>query len=149
MRIDGEWLCCEDGMVRPVIRGDILAADGDWKAAEFLVDTGADRTVLSAPLLAKLNLAAIDTREDISGLGGAADSVIVETQIQFEREGGRQVIFRGHYAAVTEVTALDISVLGRDVMDLFCNHRRQAERCRLYDRTATSLHHRSDLKTLS
>ena len=119
MRIDGEWLCCEDGIVRPVIRGDILAADGDWKAAEFLVDTGADRTVLSAPLLAKLNLAAIDTREDISGLGGAADSVIVETQIQFEREGGRQAIFRGHYAAVTEVTALDISVLGRDVMDLF------------------------------
>ena len=104
----------------PVIRGDILAADGDWKAAEFLLDTGADRTVLSALLLAKLDLTPIETQQEyISGLGGAADSVIVETQIQSIREGGDPVIFRGHYAAATEVDALDISVLGRDVTDLF------------------------------
>jgi hypothetical protein len=28
MRIDGFWLLCEDGVVRPVIRGEVQAADG-------------------------------------------------------------------------------------------------------------------------
>ena len=27
LRIDGEWLLCDDGILRPVIRGEILASD--------------------------------------------------------------------------------------------------------------------------
>lgn len=49
MRINGEWLLFDDGVRRPVIRGEILTGAGSWEAAEFLVDTGADRTVFSAP----------------------------------------------------------------------------------------------------
>jgi hypothetical protein len=56
MRIDGEWLLCDHGTPRPVIRGEILASDGTWQRAEFLLDTGADRTVISAPVLASLRL---------------------------------------------------------------------------------------------
>ena len=52
-------------------------------------------------------------------MGGIADSVAVETRIRFSRETGSKVTFRGQYAAVTEVEALDISVLGRDIMGLF------------------------------
>jgi hypothetical protein len=33
--------------------GEILAGNGSWEKSEFLVDTGADRTVLSAATLAK------------------------------------------------------------------------------------------------
>src|SRR5688572_15020180 len=47
MRIDGVWHLCDDGIVRPVIRGEILACDGSWVKAPFLVDSGADRTVFS------------------------------------------------------------------------------------------------------
>jgi adenylate cyclase len=47
MRIDGEWLLCDDAIVRPMMRGEILAHDGSWQAIEFLVDTGADRTPAS------------------------------------------------------------------------------------------------------
>lgn len=54
MRIDGEWLLFDDGVTRPVIRGLVLTGDGSWLAAEFLVDTGADRTVFSAATLSKL-----------------------------------------------------------------------------------------------
>ena len=43
MRIDGQWLVCDDGVRRPVIIGDIRTADGSWEQCEFLVDTGADR----------------------------------------------------------------------------------------------------------
>ena len=44
MRLDGQWLVCDDGVVRPVISGEIRAADGSWEKSEFLVDTGADRS---------------------------------------------------------------------------------------------------------
>jgi Aspartyl protease len=59
MRIDGQWLLCDDGVMRPVISGEILAGNGSWERSEFLVDTGADRTVLSAATLAKLGLQAV------------------------------------------------------------------------------------------
>ena len=51
MRINGEWLLFDDGVMRPVIRGEILTGGGSWQPAEFLVDTGADRTVFSAATL--------------------------------------------------------------------------------------------------
>src|SRR5262249_24961097 len=44
MRINGEWLLFDDDILRPVIRGEILTEAGAWQHAEFLVDTGADRT---------------------------------------------------------------------------------------------------------
>lgn len=69
MRIDGKWLWCDYDVRRPVIRGEILAASGSWEEVEFLVDTGADRTVLSSTALAKTGLQPLATRSLISGLG--------------------------------------------------------------------------------
>lgn len=119
MRIDGEWLLCDDGVVRPVIRGEILAGDGTWKPAEFLVDTGADRTVFSAPVMASLGFPSVMTRGRLGGVGDVVDSIIVETQVRLTRELAGKVVLRGQYAAVTAVEALDISVLGRDIAGLF------------------------------
>jgi predicted aspartyl protease len=119
MRIDGEWLLCEDDILRPVIRGEILASDGTWQPAEFLVDTGADRTVLSAPVLASLGLQPLSTHARLGGIGGVVNSVVVETQVRLTREESGKVVLRGLYAAVTELQALDMSVLGRDVTGLF------------------------------
>ncbi len=119
MRVDGEWLLCDDGILRPVIRAEILASDGSWQSAEFLVDTGADRTVFSAPVLASLGFQPIVTQARLGGLGGEVNSVLIETQLRFTREESGKVIFRGQYAAVTELQALDMSVLGRDIAGLF------------------------------
>ena len=77
MQISGEWLLCDDDVRRPVIRGEVLAGDGTWVPAEFLVDTGADRTVFSAGLLALLGLPPVATGVRLSGLGGVADFVTV------------------------------------------------------------------------
>lgn len=52
-------------------------------------------------------------------MGGLVDSVVVETEIQFTYETNGKVTFRGQFAAVTELEALDISVLGRDITGLF------------------------------
>ena len=32
MRFNGEWLQCDDGIIRPVIRAEILTSDGAWCA---------------------------------------------------------------------------------------------------------------------
>lgn len=119
MRVNGEWLLCDDGILRPVIRCEILASDGSWQSAEFLVDTGADRTVFSAPVLASLRLQLIATQTRLGGVGGEVNSVVVETQVRLTREESGKVVLRGQYAAVTELQALDMSVLGRDIAGLF------------------------------
>ncbi len=119
MRIDGEWLECDDGFVRPVIRGQVLNAHGNWEPVLLLVDTGADCTVLSAAILDVLGFEAGTTRERIGGIGGVTQSVEVATKIRLPRENGGVVVFRGRFAAFTQVEALEISVLGRDIMQMF------------------------------
>ncbi|ETX05002.1 MAG: hypothetical protein ETSY2_25535 [Candidatus Entotheonella gemina] len=119
MQINGEWLLCDDGIVRPIIRGEILSGDGSWVPAEFLVDTGADRTVFSALIFRALHPQSIYRQEHLGGLGGTTEAVVVETQLRFGDKGGNQVVFRGQYAAVTELETLDICVLGRDIIGLF------------------------------
>jgi hypothetical protein len=44
---------------------------------------------------------------------------VIETRIRLTRENSGKVMFRGQYAAITTVEALDMSVLGRDVTNLF------------------------------
>ena len=95
MRINGGWSLCDDGIVRPLIAGEIMTSDGSWEPAEFLVDTGADRTVFNAATFAKLGSFPFITHESIGGLGGLVKSVIVETRIRLTREDSGRVIFRG------------------------------------------------------
>lgn len=119
MRFNGEWLQCDDGVSRPVIRGKIWTGDSFWRPVEFLVDTGADRTVISANVLRLLHLPWASSSERIGGLGGVAESVLVTTQIQMNRDDGQVVEFRGVYAACRDHVALDMSILGRDILDMF------------------------------
>lgn len=119
MRMDGSWRLCDDGMVRPIFRGTVRAADGRYVAASFLADTAADRTVLSAELLGELALPPVDQLSRLQGVGGSATSIIVNTEIRLLRETGQPVSVTGSYAAFTDLAALDMSVLGRDITNLF------------------------------
>ena len=103
----------------PVIRGAIRAADGSWVRAPFLADTAADRTVFSVDSLRALGLPPVQDTDHLEGLGGRADSIVLATQIQMTRETGEPVLFKGRFAAVTDPVALDMSVLGRDITNLF------------------------------
>jgi hypothetical protein len=119
MLISGRWHLCDDGAVRPVIEGAVESADGSWLQAPFLVDTGADCTVFSADVLGALHLPATPQGQALGGVGGPATTVTVQTHIRFRREDGSPVLFRGRYAAFTEAEAMDMSVLGRDIIGLF------------------------------
>jgi len=47
------------------------------------------------------------------------ESVEIATQIRLSRDDGGKAVFRGRYAAFTRLESLDISVLGRDIMQMF------------------------------
>ena len=118
MRLPGFWLLCDDGILRPVFRGEMATVNGNSVPAEFLVDTGADRTVLCASVLQRLGLPHVPANKQLVGAGGAVDTVIVDTAIHLQRDDGGAAIFRCQFAAFREPDALDTSVLGRDISNL-------------------------------
>ncbi len=121
MRIEGEWLRCDDGVVRPTVNVHVHGRDVGRESERFLVDSGADRTVLSADLLYRLNLPNESGTSDLGlfGIGGAAAFVIAHTVLELVRNDGRTVSIRGDFAAFTDSDSTDRSILGRDVLDNF------------------------------
>lgn len=120
MRIVGEWFTCTDGVSRPTLFGRVRAGAGPFFDERFLIDTGADRTVFSAELLSRLDASIPTSPIDgvLAGIGGIQSSVLLQAELQFDHDSGIAVI-RGEYAAFTDVAATDLSVLGRDVLNLF------------------------------
>jgi hypothetical protein len=121
MLITGKWLLCHDGVTRPVVRGNVEAADGSMVSETFLVDSGADRTVFSAGLVKQLALApaAPPPGFNLAGIGGSQGIVVIATVLEFTRSDGGTATVRGTFAAFTDPAAADMSILGREVLDNF------------------------------
>jgi hypothetical protein len=121
MNVNGEWLVCEDGVIRPIVLGLVKAASGQMIEVTFLLDAGADRTVFSRGFLRSLvPLQSSETGQiQLAGVGGRVDSITVDTVIGFTRDDGRTVTVRGSYAVFTEGESAELSVLGRDVTNNF------------------------------
>jgi hypothetical protein len=126
MLIRGLWTLCDDGIVRPVIEGEVLSADGSWLRVELLVDVGADRTVFSAAVLATLALPLLPAPNQLGGVGGVASTVAVATHIRLSLGGGSTIAFQSAFAGFTQADALDMCVLGRDVTSGRAGNRRRA-----------------------
>jgi len=121
MLIAGKWQVGDDGVLRPLVRAAVSGIDGRLVADDFLIDSGADRTVLSAALLARLSLPtrSAPSGSILSGIGGGCAFVLVTSAVEFIREDGGVVRVRGEFAGFTDPTATDLSILGRDVLDNF------------------------------
>jgi hypothetical protein len=119
MRVDGEWFTCLDCDTRPVVRAEILLDDGHWLEFVLLIDTGADRTVLSANVLNAFRRRPAPGVRPIDGIGGIVETVTVPSQIRLRRDDGAQLTFRGEFSALAAPDVLDMSVLGRDILDRF------------------------------
>ncbi len=121
MRIVGDWFQYEDGESRLILRAKVQTGSGTMIAEQFLVDTGADRTVVSAALLYQLALPveSAPPEERIVGIGGAAPYVIIEGLMELTRDDGGPAIVRGRFTAFTDPSASDVSVVGRDVLNNF------------------------------
>ena len=121
MLIRGAWWVCSDGTPRPTIPTDVMDSHGLALHRQFLVDTGADSTVFSAALLGDLGLPTSPSPTGVSfqGIGGATPVVVVNAVLEFARDDGGTARVRGQFAAFTDSRATDMSVLGRDVLELF------------------------------
>lgn len=119
MVIGGEWALFDDGVIRPVIHGDIFLGDDFWLSVPFLVDTGADKSVFSAAVLPKLNLPLLQPQTGVSGVGGKVNTIHVKTKIRLSQENNQEAVFNGTFDVLTELDALDFCVLGRDVLGHF------------------------------
>ncbi|MGP0063908.1 MAG: hypothetical protein ACLQGP_09970 [Isosphaeraceae bacterium] len=108
-------------MTRPVVRAKVQAVDGAFHEDEFLIDIGADRTVFSTFLLRKLGFPITPSPEGLvlEGVGGGCGFVAMKTVVELTHDSGGPARIRGEFAAFTNPTATDLSILGRDVLNCF------------------------------
>ena len=118
MRIPGEWHLAEDGVTRPTFYGEILGESGDWVKIQFLADCGADQTVLSKAVFDDLGFNGLVGSAGMVGIGGRAQSLEFNSVLRMRRSDGAAVHFRGPFRS-TDSPLLDISLLGRDITNLF------------------------------
>jgi hypothetical protein len=121
MVIVGKWLLCSDGVTRPTVPAAIQMSDGNLYSEDFLIDSGADRSVFSAAVLQNLNLPANPATPGVAlvGISGGTTFVLVTTMVEFTRDDGGPARVRGEFAAFVDPAATDFSILGRDVLDNF------------------------------
>ena len=121
MVITGEWIRRDDGITRPIVEAKVAGVNGTLLHEQFLVDTGADRTVLSARLLGRLQLVGMPAPpgSSLQGIGGSSPHVVVSAVLELTRDDGGTIRVRGELAAFTDPTTTDLSILGRDVLDNF------------------------------
>jgi hypothetical protein len=121
MRIDGNWTLFSDGVTRPLIDGQLIDQSGQLVDVRFLVDCGADRTVLTHGVLEQLRLPLKPPPTDtcIRGISGQTDYVSVESVLVLRRSEGGIAKVRGEFLGLTDPAASDLCVLGRDVTDNF------------------------------
>ncbi len=119
MRIMGKWRLFEDGATRPVVEAFALDGACAWTPVLMLVDIGADRTVFAASVADELRLPATRSSAGVIGLGGWAESNFVETTLKFICDEGKPATVRGEMVTLRDAEALDMSMLGRDVLNNF------------------------------
>ena len=121
MQIEGRWHPFWDTGIRPIVEAKIQVADGQWKSVMFLLDSGADRTVIDASLLHLLAPLSLPEEESLQlgGIGGNADCQFVQTVLAFDRNDGKQIKVNGTFAVFTNMASSDISILGRDITNNF------------------------------
>ena len=119
MRINGYWHDTESGVVLPVVDVELQAADGAWRQFQFLRDTGAELSVLRYEDLIELGVEVEPTTDHLTGVGGDSGCVRVAGPIRLLRDDGQSVTIHGGVLALTDPIALDLSVLGRDILGHF------------------------------
>ncbi len=122
MRIVGKWMVFDDGKTRPMVRVKVRIPEGGSISEYFLVDIGADRTAMSAGLLAQLPAdAALPAPPDLemSGISGSASFVTVCVTMELTKDDDNPVGFHGQFAAFTDPRSVSFSILGRDVLKVF------------------------------
>jgi hypothetical protein len=117
VRIKGDWVVGSDGVSRPMV--EVLLAGASVLSRRFLVDTGADVTVIRRVTLDALGVALPTTAVAASGIGGDASLVSLSTYLVLQVEGGGTARVNGPFTASLDPVAFEFDLLGRDVLNNF------------------------------
>ena len=129
MVISGEWKLDDDGVYRPVLTVFVAGVDGSQIEELFLIDSGADLTVFRLDLNDRIDLPPANNSRGstLIGLVGATETIRVSTSLVLKTIEGVSISIKGDFTALTDPTAIDTSILGRDVLshfDLILSRRR-------------------------
>ncbi len=119
MRINGRWVETDDTLPRPTVEAQVETIDGRWIDCPFLIDTGADATVFSPRVLRQLGRPVTLARKQLGGVGGPVETWEVWTTLRLVATDGSPANIEGTYSAFQIDGALEMSVLGYDVLHLF------------------------------
>ena len=119
MRIDGEWYPCDDGFIRPTVVGNVRTGQDRYIAVRFLIDSGADWTTFAPRVVRRLKTTLEASPFDLIGIGGLRSTSAVTTIIHLPCDHGLTAKMHGTFGALTEPGSLEMSVLGRDVLNEF------------------------------
>lgn len=97
---------CDDKIERLIVRGEVLAGDGSLVNVIFLLDTGADRTVLSAADFSALHYEREISEFTLAGVGGLMGSLLIETKLVLTQNNGRKASFSGEFAVLVSYESL-------------------------------------------
>ena len=118
MRFNGKWLDCRDGIHRPVVDGALLDPDGVVQTFPFLIDTGADATVLSYWAVTHTGL---ETEHvgSLEGVGGSIPTVAVPASFWLLNNAGTPTRFGGRLLGRAQPVGDEMCILGRDLLGHF------------------------------
>ena len=110
MLINGNWMTEGDGITRPFVEIRLVASDGSVHSAQFLIDTGADRTVFTATLLDLLQPPLTPaTEEAFAGVGGFTEYLVFDSVLEFATSSGTLLRVRGQFAGFVDPRAMDVA----------------------------------------
>lgn len=119
MRIDGDWLPDDHGVYEPVIRARLESGTGDWVECVFLVDTGAERTVIAADIVRQLDVPSQPSPRQLQSIWGAVEALTITTRLRLTHQDGGASVVNGPFEGFTTGTEGELSILGRDVLGHF------------------------------
>jgi len=119
MIVLGEWRTDENGVLTPVLDCFLLGGSGKWLAVSFLIDSGAERTVLSPEILRDLDAPSQMSLDTLVGIGAASQVLTVSSRLRLQTVDGSEVIVNGPFFGLPQGREGELSILGRDVLGNF------------------------------
>lgn len=119
MRINGEWRPDENGVLNPVLECELLTGLGEWVEVTFLIDSGAEQTVISSDILRRIDVPAQISLHSLVGIGAAIQVLTASTKLRLKLASDSTVTINGPFAGLPEGREGELSILGRDVLGNF------------------------------
>lgn len=119
MLLSGSWLLFPGLGLVPVVRLDVAQRDGTWQFVPFLIDSGAETTVVTPLVFRTMQFLSQPTQAHVAGVAGAVPALNVETRLRVRVGEEERFVFQIAVRMIQSEDAVDVCLLGRDVLNHF------------------------------